>query len=57
MIFNGADYKTQLFGSPDNVEGRILTGITDVSYNTENGLDDTIPTYYGNGTEWIKFKN
>lgn len=26
-------------------------------YTTANGLDDTIPTYYGNGTQWIKFKN
>lgn len=26
-------------------------------YSAENGLDRTIPTYYGNGTEWIKFKN
>lgn len=26
-------------------------------YTTENGLDYTIPTYYGDGTQWIKFKN
>ena len=26
-------------------------------YTRENGLDKTIPTYYGNGTEWVKFKN
>lgn len=26
-------------------------------YSAENGLDRTIPTYYGDGTEWIKFKN
>ena len=57
VIFNGTTYTTQILSSPDNVEGRVLTGITDVSYNTENGLDDTIPTYYGSGTEWIKFKN
>lgn len=26
-------------------------------YTSENGLDNTIPTYYGDGTQWIKFKN
>lgn len=26
-------------------------------YTIENGLDDTIPTYYGDGIQWIKFKN
>ena len=30
----------------------------DVFYcSTNNQLDDTIPTYYGNGKTWIKFKN
>lgn len=32
--------------------------VADVYYYTiEGGLDDTIPTYYGDGTQWIKFKN
>lgn len=26
-------------------------------YSKENGIDATIPTYYGDGTQWIKFKN
>lgn len=26
-------------------------------YEDINGLIDTIPTYYGDGTQWIKFKN
>ena len=26
-------------------------------YTTSDGLDNTIPTYYGDGTQWIKFKN
>lgn len=31
---------------------------SDVYYVTQDSnIDDTIPTYYGNGTEWIKFKN
>ena len=30
----------------------------DVLYCKSNGkLDSSIPTYYGNGTEWVKFKN
>ena len=32
--------------------------VNDVSYyTTADGLDNTIPTYYGDGTQWIKFKN
>jgi hypothetical protein len=26
-------------------------------YNKDTGFDFTLPIYYGNGTEWIKFKN
>ena len=26
-------------------------------YTTENGLDGTMPVYYGDGTQWINFKN
>ena len=30
----------------------------DISYHVSNGeFDDTIPVYYGDGTQWIKFKN
>ena len=25
-------------------------------YSKENGIDAAIPTYYGDGTQWIKFK-
>lgn len=54
-----AKYKTQLFSAPDNVQGRMLYSFNNAwYYDVEtDGLDDTIPTYYGNGTEWIKFKN
>lgn len=43
----------------DNVfGGRFLYSFYDVYYyNTETGLNNGLPTYYGNGNEWIKFKN
>ena len=50
-------YKTQLYENKD-IDGRLLYSFDDVKYNTtESGLDDTLPTYYGTGTEWVKFKN
>ena len=50
-------YKTQIFNN-NLIEGRMLYSFDDVWHNTtENGLDKTLPTYYGNGTEWVKFKN
>ena len=40
-----------------NVENRLLTSFEDVGYySTETGINNNIPTYYGNGTEWVKFK-
>ena len=40
-----------------NVENRLLTSFEDVGYySTETGINNNIPTYYGNGTEWIKIK-
>lgn len=41
-----------------NIEGKITTCISDaLHYTKDNGLNPTVPTYYGNGTEWVKFKN
>ena len=35
-----------------------LYGVVDAwFYTTQDGVDTTIPTYYGDGTQWIKFKN
>lgn len=50
---------TYLFNFNDeDVVGRPVQPLNDVFYyTTENGLDNTIPTYYGDGTQWIKFKN
>lgn len=59
IIWDGfGKYKTQMTQSAENQEGKIQTLFYDVyHYTTENGLDDTIPTYYGDGTQWINFKN
>lgn len=41
-----------------NSTTRLLYKLNDVFYySTETGLDDTIPTYYGDGAQWIKLKN
>jgi hypothetical protein len=38
--------------------GRFLYSFYDVYYyNTETGLNNSLPTYYGDGEKWIKFKN
>ena len=51
-------YKTQMTSPINNQEGKIKTLFYNVYYyTTSDGLDDTIPTYYGDGTQWIKFKN
>lgn len=58
VINQGNTYSTQILSAPENVQGRLTNSFNDAWYNTtENGLDDTISTYYGDGTEWIKFKN
>ena len=49
-------YSTALIPVKD-FEGLKYTFNNVYYYTTEDGLDDTIPTYYGDGTQWIKFKN
>lgn len=54
---SSSKYKTQIYTNQD-IDGRLLCGFDDVIYNTEEtGIDNTLPTYYGTGTEWVKFKN
>lgn len=49
-------YKTQLVNS--DIQGRTVTSIIDAwHYTTENGVNETLPTYYGDGTQWNCFKN
>lgn len=55
-IYN-VGYGTKLVDM-DLFETQPIYGFADAwFYTTENGLDYTIPTYYGDGTQWIKFKN
>lgn len=50
-------YKINLFSLPETKGGKLLWAVADV-YPFNNGqLLTNIPTYYGNGAEWIKFKN
>lgn len=54
---NKLGYGIKLFNSSMFIKPATYT-ITDVYYYTDNdGLITTIPTYYGDGTQWIKFKN
>lgn len=54
---SAGDYATQLVSMP-RTTGRMLFHFYDAWHYTQaNGLSKTIPTYYGNGTEWVKFKN
>lgn len=57
IINTGNKYQVQLLSTPEQLEGKILTNVIDAWHNTEGGLDTVSPTYYGNGTEWVKFKN
>lgn len=57
IVQGEGQYKTKLLSISD-IQGNLLYPFDDVYYNTtESGLDDTLPTYYGTGTEWVKFKN
>ena len=58
ILSQNPDYKY----TTELVESDVINGLqyefNDVYYYTqEGGLDNTIPTYYGDGTQWIKFKN
>lgn len=53
---NNNSYKTILIDT--EVENGINTYFKDILFSDENSeIDKTIETYYGNGTQWIKFKN
>lgn len=58
ILSQNSDYKY----TTELVESDVINGLqyefNDVYYYTQqDGLDNSIPTYYGNGTQWIKFKN
>lgn len=52
------EYATSLFNKSDNMKNNPKFFFDNTwYYTTQDGLDDTIPTYYGDGTQWINFKN
>ena len=58
ILSQNPDYKY----TTELIESDVINGLqyefNDVYYYTQqDGLDNTIPTYYGNGTSWVKFKN
>jgi hypothetical protein len=54
--YKSTEYRTAIYQLPEFALGKMLWSIYDVAYYD---VDDfiSVPTYYGNGTEWIKFKN
>ena len=57
VLLNGLTYKTQLL-SNDLFDNSVKYTFNDVwLYEDENGLITDIPTYYGDGTQWINIKN
>lgn len=57
VLLNGSAYKTQLY-SNDLVDNSVKYPFSNAwYYTTEGGLETDIPSYYGNGTQWINFKN
>lgn len=56
-LSNGGSVKTQLFNTPLQ-SGRLIYPLYNaIHYTTENGANNSLPLYYGTGTEWVKFKN
>ena len=55
--YNTGVYRTKLM-NVSVVDGGIETYFNDVVLSNDNGeVDDIIPTYYGDGTQWVNFKN
>lgn len=52
-------YQVQLFKVDGMTEmGKLVWPVCDIRhYTAEDKINKTVPTYYGNGTEWIRFKN
>ena len=59
LIFQrpGSNPYTSHFLDLYKIANRLLTSFTDAGYySVENGVINNYPTYYGTGTEWVKFK-
>jgi N-acetylneuraminic acid mutarotase len=51
-------YNTKLFNTNFEEDSQPLYGFSDAwFYTTQDGLDGTMPVYYGDGTQWINIKN
>ena len=51
-------YNTKLFETNFETDFQPLYGFADAwFYTLQDGLDGTMPVYYGNGTQWINIKN
>lgn len=56
--FYKVGYGIELFNNSEQFINQPKYAFADAwFYTTEDGLITDIPTYYGNGTEWVKFKN
>lgn len=53
-----AGYKTKLLNTEfDGIDQPIYWFVDAWYYTLQDGLQKTVPTYYGDGTQWINFKN
>lgn len=59
VIVPGNAYKTKLFGLDNSIKGDIDYEFNDVLYyiNSSFSLIDNMEAYYGDGYQWIKFKD
>lgn len=55
--YNNVGYEIELYNNSKDVTSPKYAFADAWYYTLEGGLETDIPTYYGNGTEWIKIKN
>lgn len=56
-LFSGGKYSTEIAAPKIENNQRFLTGFDDCFYFADTAFDWDVPMYYGNGSQWIKFKN
>ena len=58
VMASGNTYRTKLFETNFEEDYQPLYGFADTYFYTEqDGLDGSMPVYYGDGTHWINIKN
>lgn len=57
ILQGNSGYKTELYSNVKDVLPPKYLFLDAWYYTTANGLETDIPTYYGNGTNWVKIKN